>query len=93
MFQSDCPKMLADVQDAVASRDCKEIERAVHKLRGSVGCFGAQPAFDAAMKLESMARYEELNRAEEALKELVQEIDRLLPALADMGREKIKCAS
>ncbi|MSR64285.1 MAG: response regulator [Verrucomicrobiae bacterium] len=93
VFQGDCPKMLSDVCDAVARRDCKEIERAVHKLRGSVGCFGAQPAFDAAMKLESMARYEELNRAEDALKELVREIDRLMPALATLGKEKPKCVS
>ena len=54
MFLGDYSAMLAEVEAAVAARDAHRLERAAHKLRGSIGNFSMTAAYHAAAALEAM---------------------------------------
>ena len=61
--------------------------RAAHSLKGSVGSFGAQGAFDAALRLEVMGRGGDFTHAAEACVALEKEVARLERALAALREE------
>ena len=65
----------------MARRDDQAVERAAHKLKGSVGIFGAERALDVAQALENMGREGDLTGAEEACLRLDEEIGRLKGAM------------
>jgi hypothetical protein len=50
-----------------------------------VGNFAAQPAFEAALKMEALGRDGTLSEAETAYAELEKEIQRLKPAMANLS--------
>jgi len=81
LFLESAGGMLELVQAAAAMGDPRALERAAHALKGSVGNFGAEPAHQAALRLEQMGRKRELVGVDEALSALVKELDRLRPAL------------
>jgi len=54
IFVEDYPNTLAELHDALLRQDATTLERAAHGLKGSVANFGAQPAVDAALRLERM---------------------------------------
>jgi len=89
LFLESCPKLMADIQNAVARRDMKLLEHAAHALKGSVSNFFAQEAVDAAMQLEGIGRSGDPEQAESALKELEERIERLKPALAALEKEGV----
>lgn len=60
LFLDDYPKSLHDLRQAVASGDSRQVERTAHGLKGSVSNFGARPAVDAALRLETMGRLQKL---------------------------------
>ena len=64
LFLTDLPEMLTSLREAVTAGDANAIERAAHRLKGSVGNFAAQPAFEAALKLEVLGRDGRLSKAE-----------------------------
>jgi CheY-like chemotaxis protein len=82
LFLEILPEMMTTLREAVTAGDATAIERAAHKLKGSVGNFAAQPAFEAALKLEILARDATLSEAEPAYAELENEIKRLKSAMA-----------
>jgi len=86
LFLKDLPEMLTNLRDAVMAGDAGAIERAAHKLKGSVGNFAAQPAFAAALKLEILGREDTLSEAKLAYAELETEINRLKSAMARMNK-------
>ena len=51
-FCDQCPKLLEEIRDSVLCGDGAALERAAHKLKASVGQFGAQRAYQAAARLE-----------------------------------------
>jgi CheY-like chemotaxis protein len=81
LFLDDYPKLLADVEAAVAAGDAARLRRAAHTLKGSVGNFGAQQAHDAARELELMGKSGDLSAAGPALDKLKQVMDQVRPAL------------
>ena len=84
LFLKGLPELLTNLQDAIMAGNAHAIERAAHKLKGSVGNFSAQPAFEAALKLEVLGRDGSLSKAEPAYAELKMEITRLKAALANL---------
>jgi PAS domain S-box-containing protein len=84
LFLEDLPDLLTNLREAVTAGDAGAIERAAHKLKGSVGNFAAQPAFDAALRLEKIGRVGELTEAESAYHALLQEIDLLKPVFFNL---------
>ena len=81
LFLEEKPKLLAAVREAVSRRDAKALEYAAHALKGSVGNFSAEGAFQAALNLEIMGRQGDLSGAREAYELLHVQIERLQPAL------------
>lgn len=87
LFINDCPRMMAAVEQAVFSRDAQTLERAAHKLKGSVACFCAKEAVDAAQRLEDIGASGDLADVDSAYKDLESSIKRLLPALETWAKE------
>jgi HPt (histidine-containing phosphotransfer) domain-containing protein len=87
IFRADTPSQLAALQLAVATDDLGGVERAAHRLRGSLSSLSARPAADAALALETQARAGERAALAESLLVLEQEVDRLSAALAAYQRE------
>jgi two-component system, sensor histidine kinase and response regulator len=89
VFLGECPRLLEDIRTAVAKRDTPKLRLAAHSLKGAIDNFAAQGAYQAALRLEMLGRDGNLAEAEQACAGLQKEIDRLLPAvanLADRGR-------
>ncbi|MDP6775428.1 MAG: response regulator [Candidatus Latescibacteria bacterium] len=81
LFLDNCPEFLSEVRSAVGSRDAQALERSAHKLKGSVGNFGARPAFDAAFRLEEIGRVGDLQDAVSCFEILEREIGRFRSVL------------
>jgi HPt (histidine-containing phosphotransfer) domain-containing protein len=90
LFLEEIPKMLAAVWGAVSGKDADRLQRAAHSLKGSVATLAAQKAFDAALKLERLARARDLEDSEKVYAMLAYEIERLKPVLETLsaGRER-----
>jgi signal transduction histidine kinase/DNA-binding response OmpR family regulator len=80
----DYSGQLSAIRAAVRDHDAKYLERAAHKLKGSLGIFGAKQAFESALLLETMARRADLTRAEETLVALEEALKCLAPALKEL---------
>jgi two-component system, sensor histidine kinase and response regulator len=81
LFLDDYPKSLSELHEAVKTRDAKRIERTAHGLKGSVSNFGARPAVDAALQLETMGRAQKLVEVEQVLRTLELALSALRPEL------------
>jgi CheY-like chemotaxis protein len=84
LFLAECPKLMAEVHQAVRAGDASRLRRSAHALKGSVSNFGAAEATAAAQHLEQMGRRQDLSGAEEAWAALQQAMRRLEPALAGL---------
>ncbi len=85
LFLDTSPDLFTAIGHAVEARDARALERAAHTLKGSVGNFGADATFQAALQLEKMGRSGNLTGVDEAYHALETEMNRLRPALATLG--------
>jgi HPt (histidine-containing phosphotransfer) domain-containing protein len=53
-FLESTPPLLAELREAVAAGDTPTVQRLGHRLRGSLGNFGADEAVAAALRLEKL---------------------------------------
>lgn len=88
LFLKELPDLLKSLHDSIAAGDAIGIERAAHKLKGSISNFSAKPAFDAALRLEILGREGNLREAELAYAELEKEIQYLTPALTSLEQSQ-----
>jgi PAS domain S-box-containing protein len=86
-FFDDCPKLVSAARDAAARQDEVEFQRATQALRNHLALFFAQAACEAADLAGLAGRERNLEQASEALAQLEEEIERLRPALANLGKE------
>ena len=84
LFLDDYPKSLSELRQAVAAGDARRVERGAHGLKGSVSNFGARPAVDAAMELETMGRAQKLVEVEQVLHTLELALAALRPELESL---------
>ncbi|MBV9123570.1 MAG: response regulator [Planctomycetes bacterium] len=87
LFAEDQPRLLAEIRAALAEQNAPRLERAAHKLKGSVSNFAAGPTMAAALRLERLAGTGSLAGADEALEELEAELQHLLKALDQLAEE------
>ena len=76
--------MLLDIREALDNRDSRRLHEGAHRLKGSVINFGARTAFEAAEKMEHLAREQDLVGAEssyEELKQLIEDLSKVLSTL------------
>jgi signal transduction histidine kinase/CheY-like chemotaxis protein len=86
-FLHDGPKLVAAARDAVARKDGVEFQRITRILRNNLALFSARAACEAVDLAESAGRALNLGLADEALERLEEELERLRPALANLGKE------
>ncbi|MCX6638185.1 MAG: Hpt domain-containing protein [Acidobacteria bacterium] len=87
LFLDECPRVMREIRAAVEAGDAVALELAAHSLKGSVGNFGADKVFQAALRLEAIGRSRDLSSAHEALSDLVSAMDSLRPALVALGSQ------
>jgi signal transduction histidine kinase/CheY-like chemotaxis protein len=87
MFLADAHDLLAQVMDAITRHDPAGLERAAHKLRGTVSIFCNGGALRAATDLETMGRDRELSHARELFLQLKTQIEALEEALSELRQE------
>jgi HPt (histidine-containing phosphotransfer) domain-containing protein len=78
MFLTDGPGQLAQVREALTRQDGPALQAAAHTLKGSVGIFQDQAAYEAALRLEHIGRDADWPPAEDAWQVLDREVARLL---------------
>ena len=88
MFLEDGPKQLAQVGAAFNDRNASALKAAAHKLKGSIGIFKDQAAYEAALRMEIIGRDADWPSAPEAWRNLSAEVARMLTVVAVLaGRE------
>ncbi len=90
LFLDTGGEMLSQVEHAVRQGNAEAIERAAHTLKGSVGNFAADRAFEAALKLETMGREGALKHVKRAFKDLEREINLFTDVLASLKKDKFR---
>ncbi len=88
-FLAECDGLLSDVLRAVADRDAAGLERAAHKLKGTVSIFGSREATSLAQALETMGRAGDLRGAKGAVARLQERMKALGRALAAMRERHV----
>jgi CheY-like chemotaxis protein len=81
LFCNQAPESMATIKRAMNAHDAVTIQRETHRLKGSIGNFASQAAFDAAQRLESLGTEGNFSEAVNAYALLEYELDRLLSAL------------
>jgi CheY-like chemotaxis protein len=89
LFLNELPTLLTNLRYAVTGADAKAIERAAHKLKGSVGNFAAHPAFEATGKLEALGRDGSLSTVGPIFADVEIEIQRLKSAMANLSGQEV----
>jgi HPt (histidine-containing phosphotransfer) domain-containing protein len=81
MLIESCPDHIAKIKTAIAENNSSALEREAHSLKGAVGNFGADDAYEAAYHLEKLGKNGEMEMAEEGLSRLESDLDLLLSEL------------
>ena len=81
LFLEDCPRLLAEVEEAIDRLDAATLGRLAHTIRGVAGNFGLQAVVEVAMAFETHARDQDWGRARETFEDLRGSLDRAWPAL------------
>jgi HPt (histidine-containing phosphotransfer) domain-containing protein len=84
LFLDNYHSWMTDLRDAAGRGDAKGVERAAHGLKGSVSTFGAQAAVDAALRLESQGRSDDLTDVGSSLAALESALTALRPELESL---------
>ena len=85
LYLEDYPNLLGGIRGAVERGDARALERAAHKLKGTVANFAARAAYDAALRMEVMGREGHLEQAAEALQDLESALKELRPVLLELS--------
>src|SRR5438093_760780 len=92
-FREDSAKLLAEIRSALARREARALARPAHTLKGALATLAARAAAEAARRLESVGRADDLGSAEEACAALERELQRLEPELAAVGKAEASAAA
>jgi HPt (histidine-containing phosphotransfer) domain-containing protein len=87
LFLDETSAMLGAIDQAIAARDAKALERSAHTLKGCVANFDTGTCFNAALALEKAGRNQEFGEATECYRNLTRALDRLCPSLIDLANE------
>ena len=77
IYGDEYPKQLQQIQEGMEKDDAVTVAQVAHTVKGAVGNFGAQAAFEAALNLEKIAKSGNISAAERAFEALKTELERL----------------
>jgi two-component system sensor histidine kinase/response regulator len=89
LFLKESVELQSAIRQALADADAPRLEKAAHTLRGSLECFGARPAAEAALQLELKGRQRDLTAASESSVALETEIERVRTVLAAYAKAEV----
>jgi len=87
LFTGDCPRLLAEIKQAIARDEGNSLARAAHSLKGAASNFGAKSVVALAQHLEEMGRAEHLAEAGPVSLSLETEVERLNAALSTLAEQ------
>lgn len=86
IFLTESRTMMETLRTAVGSGSAGKVEKAAHRLKGSVSIFGAKMVSDAAFELEKMGREGNVALAAKTFAQLEQQMSNLQSALKQFHR-------
>lgn len=87
IFLTEAAPMMEAIRTAVTSGDTGKLEKAAHRLKGSVSIFGANTVSQTALELEKQGRVGDLTKTSETVARLGQLMASLQPALKQFQSE------
>jgi PAS domain S-box-containing protein len=81
IFREESPRTMAEIDRAIRDSEAASLDRAAHRLKGSLGAFGARTATALARQLETMGRSGDLHGTGNVAVALGAELGRLAHAL------------
>jgi CheY-like chemotaxis protein len=79
---AECPKLRGAIRQSIDQHDAAALRLAAHTLKGAVGNFVAKPAFEAALRLETLARDGSFDDIPGARNALEAEMERFVAVLS-----------
>lgn len=79
--------LTADLEAAVVGMDARRIQSTAHTIKGTLGNLTAAEAYETAVSLEEIGRTGNLDRAPEAFRVLLGQVERVKLAAANLRRE------
>jgi len=87
-FFEEAEPIIKQIHAAAAKADGAEVGRLAHRLRGTVTYLAAEPAADAAGRVEEIGTSGRMGDAQTAISELEHELTRLKTALEEYRSKK-----
>lgn len=87
VFSEDRPMLMARIEEALEGGDPGAIERAAHAIKGALGVFVAEPAYQCALRLESLARKGQVEEARAWYPDVRRSVQTLEHALHELSEE------
>lgn len=87
MFGEQREHLLGEIRKALEQGDADGLARAAHTLKGCVGNLGAGAAFQAARRLEMLAREQRLEHAYSLVRDVETEVARFEAALLRLAEQ------
>lgn len=84
-FKHDATEWLASIKQAMIANDAHRLEKAAHKLKGSLKYLAAEKVADIAFQLESMAKRGDLEGAREVYDTLQHKCEDLKTFMDSFG--------
>jgi PAS domain S-box-containing protein len=84
VFLGDCPNQLARIASAIENGDADALRSSAHSLKGAVGNFGADAAWETALQLEEIGKEGRLEEAALVHDDLKRTVEQLVTALRAM---------
>jgi len=88
-FPKESSELLSQMHSALGKADVAEVRRVTHRLKGSLFYLGAQPAIEAAARLEEAAESGFLETTEKAVFELEQRVEVLKDTLDSRAKNPV----
>jgi HPt (histidine-containing phosphotransfer) domain-containing protein len=85
VFLVECSRLMSELREAIHRNNALELEHAAHSMKGSIGAFAAQKAYETACRLEELGHEGRLKDAERVYANLEAEINRLRPEMESLG--------
>ena len=89
LFSIECPNYLNAMHTAIREGNNAALEQAAHALKGSIGSFSTQGAYETAEKLEALATSGDMAGALEFLKTLEEQLAELIQFLSQMTKATV----
>ncbi|MGA8145799.1 MAG: response regulator [Candidatus Acidiferrales bacterium] len=89
IFSDECPKTMAEIQNAIRAADRPALERTAHSLKGAAANLCARDVTRRASELEQSARTGDLSQARVQFQSLENAVEKLLRELEAISRKVV----